>query len=119
MYINRKQVVNSFLDNLYRISNQEYQKRVWIEGKGPEVHDFDEAVCDFFDDGDPMLKDYQAYGVTHAQYLVLKEFRDQFQQFADDNYAAEDFIDTPEWARVMDMAKDVLKAFNYPKVNDK
>ncbi len=117
MYINRKQILQSFLDNLYRISNKEYQKRIWIQGKGPEVHDFDEAVCDFFGDGDPILKHYQEYGITDKNYLLLKEFRDQFQAFSDEHDWPEEFIDTPEWARIMAMAENVLKAFNYQKNN--
>ncbi len=55
MEIDRKKVVEFLLQDLYRISNKEYQIRIWIEGKGPECHSFDEAVNDFFDDGVPPL----------------------------------------------------------------
>jgi hypothetical protein len=113
MEINRKQVVEEFLNNLYRISNKEYQKRIWIEGAGPECHDFDEAVNDFFGDGDPILKNYQDYGLSQPQYQILKTFRDEFRIFADKNDFPEVFIDTSEWAKIVELAKDVLKAFNY------
>lgn len=115
MEINRKAVVEGFLDNLYRISNKEYQIRIWIEGAGPECHDFDEAVNDFFGDGDPILENYQDYGLSQNQYRLLKRFRDEFRVFADKNDFPVLFINTPEWKIIVDMAKDVLKAFNYSK----
>lgn len=113
MEINRKQVVKEFLRNLYRISDKEYQKRIWIEGAGPECHDFDEAVNDFFGDGEPILANYQDYELTQSQYRILKKFYDEFRIFADDNDFPEEFIDTPEWDKIRAMAKDVLKAFQY------
>src|ERR1700722_19885773 len=114
MYIHRKEVVEEFLKNIYRISNKEYQKRIWIEGLGPECHDFDEAVNDFFGDGDPILENYKDYGLSQFQYRLLKKFREKFRIFADTNDFPEEFINTPEWAKIMSLAKDVLKAFNYP-----
>lgn len=114
---NKKRVVEGFLQNLYRISNREYQKRIWIEGAGPECHDFDEAVNDFFDDGDPILESYQDYGLSQVQYRLLKKFRDQFKAFSDENDFPEEFINTPEWAKIMDAAKNVLQAFNFKKNN--
>jgi hypothetical protein len=114
MEINRKEVVKGFLHNLYRISNKEYQKRVWIRGAGPECHDFDEAVNDFFGDGDPILENYRIYGLSQVQYQLLKKFRDKFRVFSDENDWPPEFIDSPEWAEIMDLAKEVLKAFNFP-----
>jgi len=115
MEINRKQVVEGFLQNLYRISSKEYQRRIWIEGAGPECHDFDEAVNDFFDDGEPILQNYQDYGLSQNQYRLLKKFHDEFRIFADNNDFPKEFIDTPEWERIMSLAKDVLEAFDYQK----
>jgi len=117
MEINRKEVVKGFLQNLYRISNKEYQKRIWIEGAGPECHDFDEAVNDFFGDGDPILESYRDYGLTQIQYQMLKKFRDEFDFFVKKNHFPQEFIDTPEWTKIMSLAKDVLKAFNFQKAN--
>jgi hypothetical protein len=115
MEINRMQVLKEFLQNLYRISSKEYQERIWIKGIGPECHDFDEAVNDFFGDGDPILENYQAYGLSRSQYQILKNFHDEFRIFADANDIPEEFINSPEWAKIMNMAKEVLKAFNFSK----
>jgi hypothetical protein len=115
MEINRKRIVEEFLQNLYRISNKEYQKRVWIDGIGPECHDFDEAVNDFFGDAKPILENYQDYGLSPTQHQLLKKFHDEFSIFADKNNFPEEFIESPEWTKIMDLAREVLKAFNYQK----
>jgi hypothetical protein len=107
--------LNEFLRHLSHIQDTEYQKRIWIRNEGPECQGFDDAVCDFFDIGDPILDDYQNYGITDKQYKVLKKLHDEFRKFSDDNDFPEEFIDTPEWAKIMELAKDVLRAFNYSK----
>ncbi len=112
---NRKQIMTTFLSILDNISDKEYQKRIWIRGEGPEVDDFDETVCHFFQEGDGIIEEYKDFGLTEHQYKLLKKFRHQFEIFSDENDFPEEFINTPEWARIMDMAKDVLKAFNYQK----
>jgi hypothetical protein len=112
--IDRNQIMESFIRMIDHISNKEYQKRAWIKG---EEADFDEAVNLFFDIGDPILEDYKSFGLTESQYQLLKEFRDEFEAFSDTHHWPPEFIDTPEWARIMNMAKEVLKAFHYPKKN--
>lgn len=100
------------------MQDEEYQRRVWVKGAGPESQAFDDAVCDFFDIGDPILNEYSEFGITSNQYILLKRFRDQFQTFSDENDLPEEFIDTPQWKSIMSMAKEVLAAFNYRKNNE-
>jgi hypothetical protein len=115
MRINRKQIMETFIRITQHISDKEYQERVWIAGEGPECQAFDDAVCNFFDIGDPIIEEYKDFGITENQYMLLKKFRDQFRVFADENDFPEVFIDSPEWAQIMALAKDVVKAFNDPK----
>ncbi len=107
----RKYILNQFLINISGISDKEYQKRVWIQGEGPECDDFDETVCHFFDDGDPILDKYKEFGITDDQYHLLKKFRDNFESFSDDNHWPPEFIDSPEWEKIMKQAKEILTAF--------
>lgn len=111
----RKYVLYEFLRTIWGISDITYQKRVWLRGEGPEWDDFDETVCHFFDDGDPILEKYQEYGITEVQYQLLKKFRDDFRLFEENNFCPLEFIDSPEWAEIMEKAKTVLKAFNFIK----
>jgi len=109
----KKQIVKGFVKIFTRISNKEYQIRVWIEGKGPECDDFDDTVNDFFGECDSILENHKEFGITESQYELLVKFRDAFKAFSDDNYFPHEFIESPEWKKIMEMAKDVLKAFNY------
>lgn len=113
----RKQILDGFLNNLHGISNKEYQKRVWTEKRGPECDSFVEAVCDFFDLGEYIFNNPQGYNITDRQYKLLVKFRDEIQVFADDNDFPQEFINTPEWERIMNLAKEVLEAFNYQKTS--
>jgi len=110
----KKQILEEFLKIMRIVSDKNYQKRIWIEGRGPEVHSFDEAVCDFFDLGEYIFANPQSYSLTDEQVKLLAEFRKQFETFADENDFPEIFIETTEWAKIMDSAKEVLKAFHYP-----
>jgi len=111
----RKQILEGFIDIFTRIASKEYQKRVWIKGEGPEVDDFDDTVNDFFVECDSILENYKDFGITEIQHQLLKKFRDQFRTFSDENNWPQGFIDIPEWGKITDMAKEILKAFNYKK----
>lgn len=107
----KKQILVSFLETIEGISDKEYQKRVWIRGEGPEIDDFDETVNNFSDLGDPILEDYRNYEITEVQYHLLISFKNEFKAFYDEHDLPEEFIETQEWARIMEMAKEVLEAF--------
>ncbi len=117
MEIDRNQILNSVLDTIAGISDKEYQKRIWIRGEGPECDDFDETCCNFFGDGDPLIDNYKEFGISEDQYKVLVKFRDNFEVFcagpALEYYLTQNFIDIPEWSKIMEEAKEVLVAFNY------
>ncbi len=109
------QILEGFIEIFTRISNKGYQKRIWINGEGPEVDDFDDTVCDFFGECDPILENYKNFGITDHQSELLKKFRDEFRDFSKKRNLPPDFLDSPEWAKIINMAKDVLQAFNYQK----
>ncbi len=109
----KKYILSEHLKHISRISDKEYQKRVWINGEAPEVDSFDDTVCDFFVTCDSILENYESFKITKIQYKILKEFRDQFRIFSNENNHPQEFIDTPEWEKIMNMAKEVLEAFNY------
>ena len=117
MNVDRKQILASVFETIQSFSSKEYQKRVWICGEGPEVEDFDEAVCNFFQDANGVIQDYKKFGLNAQQYEILAQFRDLIDAFCKGTalsyHMPENFIDTPEWEKIMNSAKDVLKAFNY------
>ena len=111
----KRDILNLVLGVTADIADKEYQKRVWIRAEGPEWDDFDETCCHFFQEGDGVLEKYKAFGITENQYYILKNFRDVFRAFSNENDLPQEFIDTPEWTRITEMATEVLKAFNYQK----
>ena len=111
----KKYTFSEYLRHISHIPDKEYQRRVWIRGEGPECQAFDDAVCDFFDIGDPILDDYKEFEITESQYDLLIKFHEEFRKFSRTHNLPEEFIDTPEWERIMNSAKEVLKAFNYKK----
>ena len=118
----KKYILNEHLRMIWVLTEKEYQRKVWVRGEGAEVNDYndyDETVCYFFDDGDYILEKYRYFNITEKQYQILKAFRDEFEEFVDGPgrkyYLPEVFIDKPEWAKIMESAKEVLKAFDYKK----
>ncbi len=109
----RRNIINQHLNNIHHISDKEYQKRVWIRGEGPECDDFDETVNYFFGEMDSILDEYKKFRITDSQYQILKKFRDKFRAFSDKHHYEPEFIDTPEWNEIVEMAKEVLRAFHY------
>lgn len=117
----KKQRLNSFIENIAHISDESYQERVWIKYEGPECEEIDDAVCDFFDDGDPILEKYEDFGITENQYESLIALREKLDSFIDEHeifsqeVPAAHLIKLPEWKRIMNSAQAVLKAFDYKK----
>jgi hypothetical protein len=110
----KKYILNEYLRIIHHISDKQYQERAWIKGEPPGT-DCDETVCQFADIGDPILENYQDFGITDSQYQILRKLRDIFGAFWEENGWPPKFIDTPEWDEIIEIAKEVLKAFHYPE----
>lgn len=111
----KKYILNEHLRHISSIADKEYQKRVWVYGKGPEVDSFEDTVCDFFITCDSILENYKDFRITDNQYNILRDFRDQFRIFSDQNNYPEEFIDSSEWEKITKMAKQILQEFAYKK----
>ena len=104
-------LVNRFLFLVSNISDKEYQKRIWIRGEGPEVDSFDEAVCQLFPIIEDLVENPKKFKITSSQFEKTLEFYHKYDSFCDDNDYPEEFIDSVEWAEIIDLAKEVLKSF--------
>lgn len=110
-----EQIIKGFLEVIQRISDLDFQKRIWILGLGPEWDSFDDVVCDFIDPAKDIIKNYKEFGLTEQQYLILERFFQLLEGFANENDFPEMFINTPEWQHIVNEAKKVLEAFDYKK----
>lgn len=119
--INRLQILEEFLKNIFRLSDEAYQQRVWVQAAGPECNDIDDSVCDFFDDGDPILENYKEFGITEIQFEILMNLHQKLRIFTDSygvyypDKSTEKLIKMPEWREIRNLAKEVLNAFNFHK----
>jgi len=115
----KQQRLYSFIENIAYISDEKYQERVWVKNEGPECDDIDDTICDFFDDGDPILEKYEDFGITKDQYALLIKLRDKLDKFIDEygiysqQLCTEKLIKLPEWKEIREISKKVLEAFNY------
>lgn len=108
----RSIALNNLLETVSSISNKDYQVRTWINGMGPECDDFIETTIFFNDYCDRVISKYKDYGVSDRQYFSILKFKKIYEDFSDDHYSEEDFIDSPEWAYVMNEAKKLLQEFS-------
>lgn len=111
---NRKDILNSLLETIKSISDVEYQRRAWIRGEPPGT-DFDETVNNYSLDAEGILKHYKDFEITEIEFQILKKFDEQFRDFYGKNNWPQQFIDTSEWTKIIKLAKEVLKTFNYQK----
>jgi hypothetical protein len=111
---NRKDILNGFLGTIKSISDIEYQRRAWIRGEPPGT-DFDETVNNYSLDAEGILEHYKDFKITEIEFQILKKFDERFRDFYRRNNWPQRFIDTPEWGKITEMAKEILKEFNCKK----
>lgn len=111
----RMEIIQTLIRIIHHFSDKEYQKRIWIEERGPECDSYDDAVCIFYDMGDPVMDNPSEYKLTDPQVNIFKIFREELEEFSDENHWPPFFIDSPEWDQIIRRAKEVLEVFNYEK----
>jgi hypothetical protein len=109
--------VKNVLDLLWEFSSEEFQRRVWLEGRGPEVYSFIEAHCQFFDDqlADKLIDmERRQVGLTELQRDKLMQFRDALKNFnlhTPDSSRDQDILSDPTWPKNRQTAKAALDEF--------
>lgn len=117
--MNTDRHMQNLLYTISVIADPDYQYRIWVKGLGPEVDSFEERMCRFFESIEFALPNYKKYGVSKEQYQLLIEFRDALEIFCDSVPEIVDeekeILPNPEWHKIQNFAKKVLKAFDYKK----
>ena len=128
-YDKRCSRMNLLLKLIQNISDSEYQKKAWIECSIPNVVDsWEETICMFFDDTDideflkilmPELN--PEFGVSTHQIEQLWKLRNIVDSY-NSKVPKYRYVDPkkvladPEWHKVVECAKETLKAFDGYKV---
>ena len=99
------------------IADAEYQQRVWINGEGPEVGSYVEAMCQLFDDHSLDLlistaKDERL--LQPDQIKQLEAFRDALAHYGDVQKSEDDrvIVNDPQWAKIRAHASRFLKVLS-------
>ena len=120
MSSNRIRLIERLIEALECLSDRSYQERVWIRGEGPEIDDYDEAVCEFSFVVDIINESYRDYGLTDIQHQALNNYKDKFDSFSHglalDLYLPINFIDTEEWDVIMNGAKELLQILHIDEI---
>ena len=82
--LNREQILEMLVERIADASNIEYQKRVWIEGRGPECDSFIEFVCYFFPQCEYALNSYKTFEIKENQLRLLKTSYEELRIFSDE-----------------------------------
>jgi hypothetical protein len=114
---NKKQILTTLIENIAHVADEEYQRRVWIEGRGPECEDFDEFTSYFFDESNAILEKYKDFNLTEIQHQVLEKFCRDLYNFFLYNYHPIEFVSDPAWKEIIETAKEVLREFR-PATNE-
>lgn len=110
--------LSDFLRNLRcTLGDREYQQRVWVEEKGKSYFDYDEDFMVFMDRCEEVLEHPENYeGMNDFVHQKLKAYYDKLTYFdeviayelpQDDDEA---IVNSPEWHKVCDLAKDTYDA---------
>jgi len=108
-------IVDWIISSLTDFANEEYQRRVWLDGLGPEVDCFADAMHHFFSacNVDEVLREWWAeWKLPPAGYPHLREVRDRVRAVADrvgwdPDVAA--LLRDPEWRAVPRAAQEALR----------
>lgn len=109
--------VKNILSTIAEFASSPYQQRIWLEGRGPDSHSYDEAMCNFFDDFNVELmltEGWKKAGLSETQRDKLRVFRDALVAFGNkvsDLPAPEEVLDHPEWPGIRRLAAETLAAF--------
>ena len=114
---------NMLLSAIKAIADPEYQRKAWIEGSIPNnVDSWEETMCQFFDDAsiDDLLENIDPkFGWSDKQIAELWKLRNILNEYCESTpkyMNPRDVLSDPRWHKVVECAKDTLKAFEGYKV---
>ncbi len=102
--------VSNLIECLKELSDAEFQRRVWVEGSGPEVSSLEELVSQLFDDtglGDSIESETIAKELGDDAASALLEL-DSAINTLDQTLPADRLIEHPTMVRVRRLAADAL-----------
>jgi len=112
--IGKEDWLNAIEEFLEELSDEEFQRRVWVRGEGPEVSSHTEFMCGLFDDYsfDSFLDEsWSEFGFSQNLHDQLQKIRTQLNQYLEQHPLLEDaaIVDDPSWREISQMGAIALK----------
>lgn len=108
--------LSGLLTVIREMGDAAFQDRIWRNGEGPEVSSWEEAMNRLYDDYlfDQVIAGKHRLGLTEEQHDAFSRLDRELTKFGNEIDESPDpamLLDSPEWPRVREVAKDVLKTF--------
>lgn len=109
---------DSLLRNIYWISSQEIQQRIWVIDKNMKIDPFEELMEGFFitSKASMVIRNYKDYEITENQVAKLQELYNHLETYREKTKSEHDLqkiLDDPEWQRIQDLAKQIVTLFEF------
>ena len=108
--------VKNILELLEIFTDLKYQKRVWVEGKGPEMNTFDETMCMLYED--MYFKEFVHEEMADAGFSFgLKTKMEALDALLpglwDEDMLDADLLKDPRWQMVLKISKEIVPIFEF------
>ena len=116
-YTPSKGYISFILESISTFASITFQRRIWVEGKGPEVSSYNEALSFVLDEGalfKILAGAWKNAGWSQEQRDAVAYFVELLDRFHDENSPFKrdlDVIEHPEWPEVVAAAQAVITLF--------
>jgi hypothetical protein len=111
---NRVQAIRDFAEQFICFANKAYQWRTWINAEGPECSSYEDDICNFCQAYEYYHSRLSEYELTETQKQAVEQLKSAIDYFLEhDQYKFDipDFIEEPEWDKVVQSARKAVLEF--------
>ena len=105
--------LSNVIECLRELSDIEFQRRVWVDGSGPDVSSFEELICQLFDDTglDDAIESGAARDELGEEIATRLQDLDSAIARIDRSLSADLLVEHPAMEDVRQLASTVLSQF--------
>lgn len=111
-----KEIIENIHNKIVELSDLILQRKLWLNENNDTglISSYDELMCSLFDDfnfGEFVNETTSKIGLSDKSILQLDKLKDLLNNY-DKKKSDAEIISDPEWKKVVDQAKKVLKEWN-------
>ena len=121
MTYNKHLYIIPLIEVIKDLQDEDYQKRIWVLGEGPECDSFGEAINSFFDYYDSLKDELQSekYGLRKKEIAMIHSLAEKLEQYCEITPTSPDVkkvFKDPKWQEIRNFAKQVYLELTKPIV---